>query len=123
MIQEIPDSLGSAVAKEMVWLAWKACGEPIGMGWLQNRPNASKEEVWTAVVDQSDYPVRRPLADNEVYADYVFGRMMKLRFKYSADAIEFDEEKCDLDYHSWALMYPDVKSLVEAAFASVIEGS
>ena len=65
------------LAKEMFYLAWNACGSPSGMGFLQDNPTASKEDVWKSVSGQTltDYCI--PTGDT-LYprGDYVFGRMM-----------------------------------------------
>ena len=34
------------IVKEMLWLAWLACDATSGMGWLQNKPNVTKEDIW-----------------------------------------------------------------------------
>ena len=109
-----------AVAKEALWLAWQACGSPAGMGWLQNRPDATREDVWANAVSSGDYPLR--LADgtpNRVYADYVFGRMMKLPLELGEGFVAVPDSEPRADYQSWCRKYPTYAALVAAADAAV----
>ena len=103
------------VAKEAFWLAWQACGGPLGMGWLQNNPNANKEAVWQNVSEEGDYQGRFNNDANKPYADYVFGRMMKVGFTIGSDFVEFREETPHPDYQAWCRKYPTYQALVEAA--------
>ena len=75
---KIKNAKPEEVMKEAFWLAWNACGGPLGMGFLQNKPDATKENIWDNVTVSGDYPM--PINRGEVYGDYVFGRMMKLGF-------------------------------------------
>lgn len=106
-----PDEL----AKEMFWLAWQACGGPSGMGFLQDAPNASKEDVWSNIVNKGDYPGNSRSRDNRPYADYVFGRMMKFGVDIKEDGIEVRDMDLRPDYQSWCVKYKTVNDLVEAA--------
>ena len=97
------------IVKEMLWLAWQVCGGTTGMGWLQDRPSATKENVWNNV----------SIRQNRVNADYIFGRMMKLHLKYDDKGIIYDNRKLTLDYQSWCGTYPTYKDLEVAAIASL----
>jgi hypothetical protein len=110
------------IAKEMFWLAWQACGGPEGMGFLQNRPNATKEEVWSMVTGQAmgDYPV--PIGKgSRPYADYVFGRMMKFGVEIHEDHLLIQDSKPRNDYQSWCRVYPTHDALLKAARHNVEE--
>ncbi|GAH75852.1 unnamed protein product, partial [marine sediment metagenome] len=109
-------------AKRIMWLAWQACGGPLGMGFLQDRPTATEEEVWENVASCGDYPhgkdipgYRRP---GEVHADYVFGRMMKLTLKFHDNAIEISDG-WNRDYQAFCGKYPNAKALLDATAESL----
>lgn len=112
-----------AVVKEAFWLAWQACGHPLGMGILQDRPGATKDEVWACVYDKFDYPggntVGRTNKPGDVYGDYVFGRMMKLGLKWDAAGVEFTDGPPRPDYQGWCARYPTTEALVRAAIESL----
>lgn len=107
-----------AVAKEALWLAWNAVGGAGGMGIFQNKPGATKEEVWTQAYDQLDYSTRHGDA-GDVHADYVFGRMMKLNFRIDANKLEISENECRRDYQAWCGKYPTYAALFDAATESM----
>lgn len=110
-----------AVLKEAMWLAWNAAGRPMGMGVFQDRPGASKEDVWENVKTRGDYPCcyERP---GEANADYVFGRMMKLYVRYGDDFIEVPEHECRADYQAWCRKYKTYNDLFDAAEKSQKDG-
>lgn len=105
----------TALAMEIFWLAWQACPGPCGMGIFQNKPSATKDSVWNNITNQGDYPCNfnHP---SEPYADYVFGRMMKLGLEIRVDGIEIREFEPRSDYQSWCRTYPTVQKLVDTAF-------
>ena len=103
-----------AVAKEAVWLAWQACGGPSGMGFLRNNPGADKEAVWKNAYGNEDYKTRHG-APEDVYADYVFGRMMKLYFRIAGNSLNIPTDECRRDYQSWCGKYPTYSALFDAA--------
>lgn len=113
------------VVKEAFWLAWNACGGPMGMGIFQNNPGASKEDVWKNISVRGDYPggtslpgmigVKEENGKGQAYGDYVFGRMMKLSLRWEGKDIEIEESKPRADYQSWCCKYPTYQSLVETA--------
>ena len=108
-----------AVAKEAVWLAWKACGGIRGYGLLKNKPDADKEAVWDNAYEMGDYSGRAGRAEGSVNADYVFGRMMKLRFNIKGDTIEFPSHEPRGDYQSWCYVYKSYVALFDAAMATI----
>ena len=109
------------VVKEMFWLAWKACGRPQGMGFLQDRPDATREDVYSNAANRGDYAGVGSGKQGEVRGDYVFGRMMKLFVEFDAKAgvIRFRDENPTRDYQSWCREYPTYEALFDAAVESV----
>jgi hypothetical protein len=112
---KFPTNNSTSVAEEMFWLAWNACGGPLGMGVFQNKPGATKAEVLDNIYRRGDYLN----AEGTAYADYVFGRMMKLGIKVTPDFIEVNDSKPTWDYQAWCTMYPDYESLFNAAVQSL----
>jgi len=106
------------VVKETFWLAWQACGGTLGMGFLQDKPNATKEQVWDNVLCTGDYPGNRS-KKNKLYVDYIFGRMMKLGFSCEKDILEFRNDKPIVDYQAWCRVYSTYQKLVEEAAKNV----
>ena len=111
-----------AVVKRMVFLAYNACGRPMGMGVLQDMrldgKSAEEEKVWQCAYNQEDYPMRHGKA-NEVYCDYVFGRMMKWGCEWEKNIITIPEKYFRSDYQSFCGTYPDNKALAIAALKSL----
>lgn len=112
------------VVKRAFWLAWKACRRPFGMGFLQDNPNATEDDVWKCVCIARDYvPGSASLmgADkpDETYGDYVFGRMMKLGMKWGRDGVEIPDDPPRPDYQAWCTTYPTHEALVRAAIESL----
>lgn len=101
---------GEMVAKRMMYLAWQACGGTQGMGFMRNHPEATEDEVWQNVRTRGDY-VRIPGQDKpgEVYADYVFGRMMKMGLTYAADSVSWHDSTPRRDYQAWCGVYRTVE--------------
>lgn len=107
------------VAKEAVFLAWRACGGPLGMGVFQDRgPGQSKDAVWNQAYHQLNYASHNGRPE-DVHADYVFGRMMKLYFKVDGTAINHSDSECRRDYQAWCGKYPTYAELFDAAEQSV----
>lgn len=107
-----------SVAKRAVYLAWQACGGPVGMGVHQDRGDQTEGEVWAHAADQRDYPGKPKFADR-VSCDYVMGRMMKLYFRIEGKAINVPESVPRGDYQSWCHTYPTYDSLFAAATEEV----
>ncbi len=102
-----------SVLKEVLWLAWNAAGGPAGMGFLQDSPGATKEDVWKNATGLGDYAM--PTShDGRLNADYVFGRMLKLRLEYSDTHIEVPEHEPRSDYQAWCREYPTYAALFDA---------
>jgi hypothetical protein len=107
-----------AIVKRMMYLAWKACGRAVGMGVFQDRgPDMSEGQVWQAMYEKHDYPSGNKFNDNkpnDVCADYVMGRMMKLGLRWGKDFIDGSDD-WDPDYQSFCRKYPDLEALYQAA--------
>jgi hypothetical protein len=106
------------VVKKAFYLAWVACGGPVGMGFLQNNPGADIDSVWNNVQSAGDYPGGASLHRQEkgsAYGDYVFGRMMKLGLNWNEDSVTFTDAQPRPDYQAWCRKYKTYKDLVEAA--------
>lgn len=108
-----------AVVKRAFFLAWQACGGPLGMGFLQDPGRAvTEDDVWGQAYGKRDYPDGNTLAPNkpgDVYGDYVFGRMMKLSLKWDAEGVEFRDGSPRPDYQAWCGDYPTYPALIQAA--------
>jgi len=110
------------VAKEALWLAWQACGGPLGMGILQDNGGATKKDVVENVMSHGDYPGAALIfkqRKGEINADYAFGRMMKLRCEFKKGSILYPESKPTFDYQSWCVVYPTYEELFKAAEMSL----
>lgn len=102
------------VAKEATWLAWNACGGPLGFGIFQDNPAAKKEDVWNRAYSQGDYAGRHG-GPEDVHADYVYGRMMKLYFTVEGNVIKHRDDAPRDDYQAWCRHYPSYAALFDAA--------
>lgn len=110
------------VVKRMFWLAWQACGGPFNMGFLQDKPDADEEAVWSQTLNRGDYPSGNASGQNKIgdaYGDYVFGRMMKLSVKWDDASVNVRDGVPRHDYQAWCVRYPTYASLVQAAIASL----
>jgi len=117
---QVPESMkAEEVVKRMFWLAWQACGGPLGTGVLQDNPGANEDTIWEQVLTQGDYPGRSHLKKGEVYGDYVFGRMIKLMVRYTDTEIELDGHEPRSDYQAWCVKFPSYKLLFDAAVEAV----
>lgn len=108
------------LAKEMFWLAWQACGGPVGMGTLRDRPGVTKEDIWEQITGQvaGDYLIPQGKA-GEPYGDYVFGRMMKMGLTVTADYVEFHDGDIREDYQAWSRKYPSYEALAKHAIENL----
>lgn len=112
------------VANEALWLAWQECGRSTGMGIFQDNPTATKQDVLKNATSAGDYPglgSMRGLKSNEYYADYVFGRMMKLHYTADRKGISYNDSPLRRDYESWCVVYPTYEKLFQAAIVSLQE--
>jgi hypothetical protein len=110
-----------AVAKEALWLAWNAAGGPSGMGIFRNNPDASKEQVWENAYNMGDYSGRDPMEPSRVNADYVFGRMLKLRFRINGNVLDVPDHDPRGDYQGWCYQYKTYAALFDAAETEVLK--
>lgn len=108
----------TAFLSRLFYLAWQACGGPLGMGFLQNRPGATEEEVFKNVLTAGDYACGGG-NDKEVYGDYVFGRMMKFGAEIENGTIKFSDSPFRSDYQAFARKYPTIESLIDATEKSL----
>ena len=105
------------VLKEALWLAWVAAGGTRGMGVLQDNPRAQKEQVWDQAYNMKDYSGRHDgMRNGDLNADYVFGRMLKLRIgRPSQTILKISDQQPRMDYQSWCGVYQTYGALFDAA--------
>ena len=115
---ELDAEIIDEVLKEAFWLAWMA-SQTFGAGRLQANPEATKDDVWTNIIEHGDYPGPSRTPEGVYNADYVFGRMMKLVIWKDAGGIKVRDERLDLSYQSWCYVYPTYEALISAAKQSV----
>jgi hypothetical protein len=119
----VPDNVSTVdVVKKAMFLAYNACGGPVGMGILQARNNVTEEDVWNNVANRGDYPGGNSFGSNKieeksgkVYADYVFGRMMKLSISWAENEIQVNDGKPSRDYQGWCGTYDSYELLIKVA--------
>lgn len=111
----------NSVVSRMFWLAWQSCKMPFGMGILQDNPGANEAEVMKNVIGAGDYTSNLNRREDEVYGDYVFGRMMKLgvTFDTKEGKIGIPTSSTDIEYQGWSGQYPTYQSLFDAAIESL----
>lgn len=110
-----------ALVKRIMFLAWQA-SQVSGIGWLQDRGWQPEEVVWQAMYNRQDCPMDNIDGKNkpgEVYADYVFGRMMKLGIKWDEATISTSTGDFRSDYQSFCHQYRTFADLVEVAAAEL----
>lgn len=114
------------VAKRGMFLAYEACRGTTGLGFLQAATAATEDQVWQNVCTRGDYPavpgmVRGDDRPGTANADYVFGRMMKLRvdFDDKAGTLNVIGSEPRIDYQAWCRKYPTYRSVFDAAAASL----
>ena len=89
------------VIKEMMWLAWCACNSPLGL----DKSMRTKEEIWSMV----------ELGEKRADADYILGRMMKLRLQWDNNSIIYPDNPPRSDYQAWCHKYPTYERLIKEA--------
>lgn len=120
---EIIGKPASEVVKRMFYLAWQASGV-FGMGAFQDRGEQEEEKVWNNIMNAGDYkfgeskPINAP-KEGHPYADYVFGRMMKMSLSFKDNVIEFYDGNLRGDYQSWCFKYKSYLELLKAACAEL----
>lgn len=103
----------------MIYLAWQKSGV-FGMGMLQDRGEQPEQVVVEAAISRRDYPGGALNRPGVIDCDYVFGRMMKLRFTYEGDVIECrGGTSWTPDYQSFCTTYRDFPALVKATAESL----
>jgi hypothetical protein len=111
------------------YLLWKACGGPVGMGILQDisrlgplQPDEEEKHVIQMVLGGGDNGIN---FGRGLYADYIFGRMMKvgMRFPDGAEGdsatIEVDDGPARPDYQGWSVTYSTAADGLRAAAKEV----
>jgi len=115
-----------ALVSRMMYLAWKA-SRMTGAGFLQNRGELSEDQVWQVMYEKEDYPGNSPFMSpnklGDVYADYVAGRMMKFRLKWTDDTIGTGNGPWRSDYQSFCCTYPTFNDLMAAALKTMPNAS
>ena len=116
-LRKVVGATGEQVVKRAFWLAWQACGGPLGMGFLQDRPGSAEEDVWDHARGAGDYSGADALRSKagEAHGDYVFGRMMKLHIEFEDDTVSTRDEAPTRDYQAWCGRYPSYDALIDAA--------
>lgn len=114
---------GEIVARRMFFLAYQACGGEFMYGCFRARENPVEEEVWQNVLTSGDYPGAPKCRPGNLYGDYVFGRMLKLKVQYDRDSVTVRDDTPDRSYQGWSRKsgYPSYAALVEAAIKSLGE--
>ena len=112
------------IVRRMVFLAYNACGGASGMGIFQEMrlggQKAEEDQVWQCAYRREDYPGgRRDTDTNEIYCDYVFGRMMKWGCRWDDKSITLSNGQYRSDYQGFSGTYPDDQSLAKAAIQSL----
>lgn len=108
----------TAFAKRLFYLAWQACGRPMGMGVFRDRPQATEDEVFNNVLTAGDYACNMR-SGSSVYGDYVFGRMMKFGFDTEDGVLIFRDDAFRPDYQGFARTYPNSAALIDATCKSL----
>ena len=103
------------IAKEAMWLAWTACDCSVGMGVFQANDAVKKDKVWEQAYEMGDYSGRGGMDKSEVDADYVFGRMLKLRFHIKGDTLQLPDDTPRGDYQGWCYKFKSYADLFDAA--------
>jgi hypothetical protein len=118
-IQLASNENATRLAKRMMFLAYEACGGPMGMGFLQARSNVTEEQVWNNVVNNGDYPGGPVNRGGRIYGDYVFGRMMKFGVEIVDNTVSFRTDDLRPDYHAFSGTYRNGEKLAKAALSSL----
>ena len=101
--------------KRAFFLLWKACGGPLGMGILQDRPAATEDNVFENVCTAGDYSCNHQIRTGRMYGDYVFGRMMKWGCEIKEDGlIDIPDQEFRSDYQGFSHSYGTNEAIVKA---------
>jgi len=106
------------LAKRILFLAYEA-SHVMGNGFFQAREAVVEEQVWNNVVTKGDYGGFSK-ETKDIYADYVFGRMMKTHFTLKDSTICYDgDDKPRSGYQSWCVKYKTYTKLFQVAIESL----
>lgn len=113
-----------SLVKRVVFLAWKACGNSSGMGFLQDRgPDQTEDQIWESACNKHDYGgfggIPTSLSVGFINCDYVQGRMMKLYINWGKGTVTLPGSKPTFDYQSWCCVYPTYNNLLQSAVNSL----
>lgn len=97
-----------------MFLAYNS-SQVFGMGFCRQRDNVTEDDVFNNILNRGDYPSAFNLPVTGLYADYVFGRMMKTRFETKHDKIVVLNEKLHPDFQSWCRAYRSYNELFNKA--------
>lgn len=121
---KIPENVKTVdVVKRAMFLAYEACGGPLGMGVFQARNGVTEDDVWKNVTTNGDYAGNfAPKVCEEHGAakgDYVFGRMMKLSCNWEGSDLTYSKNNPTLDYQGWCHKYKTYDKLFSTALEQV----
>lgn len=103
------------VAHRALFLAYNA-SVVFGMGAFRAVENTTEEQVVNNILNRGDYPTIRTYSEStHIYADYVFGRMMKLHMDVVDNTIETQPIKLNQGFQSWSKKYKSYEKLIKAA--------
>lgn len=123
---DIPKNISPAdVAKRAMFLAYESCGPAGGMGVFQAREGVTEEDVWQNVATSGDYPGDSDNVISEqsgdIFADYVFGRMMKVGCEWNGQTLTVSDREATPDYQEWCTTYPTYEALFQEAINQLKE--
>lgn len=104
--------------KRMYFLAYQN-SRVMGLGALRAVSEATEDAIFKNIDDHGDYAMKLGIKKNEYYADYVFGRMMKLGCSIEDDCIIITDKVYAPDYQSFARVYKDASALLNATAQSL----
>ena len=124
MVIKINGTDRKKLLKRIFFLLYEAAGSPRGMGILQARSDATEEDVWRNVRRMGDYPGdfgKKEYEKGRVYADYVFGRMVKwgIELRKDEDELKIVKEEFDPEYNGFFSTYKNNQEILDAAFESL----
>jgi hypothetical protein len=106
------------VASRALFIAYNA-SLVFGMGAFKAQENKTENEVFNNVITKGDYPGKLQsipdMSNCHLYADYVYGRMMKLKMTIVNNTIQFYDDKPKIGFQSWATTYKSYNKLFKLA--------
>ena len=116
----------SKIVKEVIYLLWQGALGPSGMGFLQDRGDTTRDQVWDQAFGNRDYNFSgkreesKPVPEKgEVYMDYVFGRCLKTRVKWVGDQVAISPEQPRATYQEWGRTYKSADKVLAAALSNL----